>query len=107
MAYVEREVRQLKETFDTTQQQHNNDLQQLHTTLHTKDTEATQLKHNIDEKQRQLDEKERTVRELQERVKAAEGRVGNVEAEMRYLLSEMASRQKLANQLAQTLTILP
>ena len=54
-----------------------------------------------------LDEREGVVVELWGRVGVAEGRVVSVESEMRYLLSEMANRQKLANQLAQTLTILP
>ena len=100
-------MRQLKDTFDSTQQQHSHTLQQLHAQLHTKDTEATALKTSLDELQGRLSERERLVRELQGRLEAAEARVASVESEMRYLLSEMANRQKLANQLAQTLTILP
>ena len=107
LSYVEREVRQLKDTFDSTQQQHNSAIQQLTTQLHTSESEVSALKQRCEQAQRQLAERDRTVSELQGRVEVSEGRVVSVEGEMRYLLSEMATRQKLANQLAQTLTILP
>ena len=107
LAYVEREVRQLQDTFDVTQQQHTTAQGQLTTQLHTKQTEVTQLQLSLEAAQRQLAEKEVVVRELRGRVEVGEARVLSVESEMRYLLGEMASRQKLAKQLAQTLTILP
>ena len=107
LAYVEREVRQLQQTFDTTQQHHSSALQQLHDQLHAKASEAAALTRELEAVQQQLAERERLVGELQGRAAAAEGRVVSVEGEMRYLLNEMATRQKLANQLAQTLTILP
>ena len=96
--YVEVEVRELKLSFEAREKE-------LEKNVAAANAQLTQLRQELSTVKAAVEAAEREKREEAGKAAQAQAQLLRVEAEMRQLLQEMARRQQLANQLAQTLSM--